>query len=112
MSFFTRPLTILDATVGDGQFRVEGMGGEVNPADNTASIAVNLTGAPPDPAPTTSVSSPNEGAPGNGGGSDLPTTGAHTALTAAAGATILAIGAALLLLSRRRRITVQTPADH
>jgi LPXTG-motif cell wall-anchored protein len=65
-----------------------------NPANDTAAIVLNSTGAT------------NPGAPNPGGGHDdvgLPITGPQTALFAAAGAALLAAGFAVFAVSRRRR---------
>jgi LPXTG-motif cell wall-anchored protein len=109
-------LKILNLIVGDGEFRVESMGGDINPADNAAKIVVDVEGAPPRQTPT-SAAQPSHpggatgGSGGSGGGSGLPVTGTQTALIAAVGAGIVLAGAILLLVGRRRRVRLETPAD-
>jgi LPXTG-motif cell wall-anchored protein len=66
---------------------------ESRPANNTARIVI--TGG--------------SGDGGSGGG--LPVTGAPIALLAGAGAGGLALGVALLVLFRRRRVVLETPRD-
>jgi LPXTG-motif cell wall-anchored protein len=109
-------LKILNLNVGDGEFRVEPMGGDTNPADNAAKIVVDVEGAPPrqTPTPTAQPSHPGGaagGSGGSGGGSGLPVTGTQTALIAAVGAGIVLTGAILLVAGRRRRIRLETPAE-
>jgi hypothetical protein len=100
-------LKILNLAVGDGEFRVESMGGEINPADNTAKITIAVDGAPPRQTSTSGgqPSHPTGTTGGSSGGSGLPITGPPTALIAATGASIASTGAILLLIARRRRIT-------
>jgi LPXTG-motif cell wall-anchored protein len=99
ISFTQRmPLKILQRVVGDGQYRIEGMGGELKPADNVAKIVVEVEGAPP--PPTTAPAAPT-----------LPTTGTRTMPVVTTGSVLLAVGALLLLLARRRRATDRTSSD-
>ncbi|MCA2219284.1 LPXTG cell wall anchor domain-containing protein [Jidongwangia harbinensis] len=65
---------------------------ETTPANNTARIVVTTGGSG-----------------GTGGG--LPVTGAPTGALAVAGAAVLALGAVLLVLARRRRVVLQAPRD-
>ena len=67
---------------------------------------------PPSPTPTTTVPpventpvpSPTPGDPGGGGG-DLPLTGSAATNIAAGAGVLLAVGAALFFMARRRRVT-------
>jgi LPXTG-motif cell wall-anchored protein len=110
-------LKILNLIVGDGEFRVESMGGEIHPADNVAKLIVDVEGAPPRHTPPSSAQPSHPGGAtagsggGSGGGSGLPVTGTRTALIAAVGAGIILTGAILLLVGRRRRVRLETPAD-
>jgi hypothetical protein len=70
-----------------------GVSPESKPANNTARIVITAGG--------------DDG--GTGGG--LPVTGAPAGLIAGAGAAGLALGVALLVLFRRRRVVLETPRD-
>lgn len=67
-------------------------GGDANAANDTANVVINGTG-------------------GGGGGGPLPVTGTQTALIATGGTAILAAGAVLFVLARRRRVVLVTPDD-
>lgn len=73
---------------------------DANPADNTAEFAVHVA------AP---ASGGNGGNGGNGGG--LPVTGTQVGLISGVGGGVLAIGLALFVISRRRRVVLVTPDD-
>jgi len=92
------PLKILQLVVGDGEYRIEGMGGELKPADNAAKIVVEVDGAPP--RTTAPPASPT-----------LPITGSPTTPVLTTGSVLLAVGALLLLLARRRRTTSATSSN-
>jgi hypothetical protein len=89
---------ILSATVTDGKAVVSSAATDKKPDNNTAAIKVTvLTGAP--------------GGGGSGGGSGLPITGAQVGLIGALGLGAIAIGAVLLVLTRRRREVLVPPTD-
>ncbi|GIG61243.1 hypothetical protein Lfu02_56150 [Longispora fulva] len=104
---FQLPLRIVSQEVGEGEFRVEGMGGDPNPANNCARIIVTVDGAParttpvtpacaqPAPKPSGSASPTATGA--------LPVTGTNTTAFVAAGAALVLAGTAVLFALRRRR---------
>lgn len=100
-TYSTMRLKLVSTPVGDGEYRVEGMGGELNPSDNVAKIIIDIPGIPrvsgggSSPTPSTSAA-------GSAGG-QLPVTGARTGLFAAVGVIVLVLGAVLYLLGRRRR---------
>ncbi|WP_412544456.1 LPXTG cell wall anchor domain-containing protein [Longispora sp. K20-0274] len=106
--FYRLPLRILSQEVAEGEFRVEGMGGDPNLSNNCARIIVTVEGAPArtvpaacaQPTPPTGTTSPTARATGG-----LPVTGTHTLAFIAAGAALLAVGTVALLVLRRRRRT-------
>ncbi|MEU7876275.1 LPXTG cell wall anchor domain-containing protein [Dactylosporangium sp. NPDC049140] len=69
-------------------------GPDANPSNDKAPVAINV--GPPSPSAPPS----------------LPVTGSQTVLIAGAGAAVLAAGAVLFMLARRRRIVLVTPDDH
>jgi hypothetical protein len=81
----------------DGTIVVDGATAakEYKPANNTAKIVITTDG---------------DGGTG-GGDPGLPITGAPAALVAGTGAAALAVGVAVLMVFRRRRIVLQTPQD-
>lgn len=91
----------IKATPGDdGVIVVDGAmsSTESNPKNNTARIVID-TGA-------------GGGAGGGGGsGGGLPITGAPAAMLAGVGAVVIALGATVLVLFRRRRVVLQVPRD-
>ena len=79
---------------------------DVDATDNTDTFAVFVAGSP-------GGSGGGEGNGGNGNGDDggLPVTGPVAASVAGAGAAVIAIGAVLFVVTRRRRIVMVTPGD-
>jgi LPXTG-motif cell wall-anchored protein len=69
-------------------------GPDANPSNDKASVVINAGAPSPSAAPS------------------LPVTGTQTALIAGAGAAVLAAGAVLFMVARRRRIVLVTPDDH
>ncbi|MFF5225293.1 LPXTG cell wall anchor domain-containing protein [Dactylosporangium sp. NPDC000521] len=113
---YDRPYTyrlrikIVKAIVADGKVHIEGMGGDLKPADNTAKIVINVDGVvrPTASIPTgTSATASHSAAPAPG----LPVTGDKTTIVAATGAAVLIVGAVLLVLGRRRRVRLELPRD-
>jgi LPXTG-motif cell wall-anchored protein len=111
-TYFTLRLKLVSTPVGDGEFRVESMGGELKPNDNVAKIVIDIPGIPratgsgssptPTPTPTTGGGG-GTGTPVAGGSAGkLPVTGSHTGLIAGAGLLAVILGAVLYLLGRRR----------
>ena len=82
---------------------------EKNAADNKARIEVDLPGAGGPGAGGTGGGTGSGGAPAGGG--SLPVTGGQVALLATAGAGVLAVGAVLFVLARRRRVALVTPNE-
>jgi hypothetical protein len=76
---------------------------EVDASDNTDGFAVLVAGQPG------GGTGGSGGGTGEGGG--LPVTGPVAASVAGAGAVIIAIGAVLFVVTRRRRVVLVTPAD-
>lgn len=76
---------------------------EVDATDNTDTFAVFVAGP----------QGGSGGGTGNGGGEDggLPVTGPVAASVAGAGAAVIAIGAVLFVVTRRRRVVLVTPGD-
>ena len=98
-------LKIEAADVGaDGLVVVSQPGTENNAADNKARLEVDLPGAG-----GTGGGTGSGGAPAGGG--SLPVTGGQVALLATAGAGVLAVGAVLFVLARRRRVALVTPNE-
>jgi Domain of unknown function DUF11 len=88
---------ILSATVTDGKAEVSSAAKDNNPGNNTAAIKVTvLTGGT---------------GGGTGGGGGLPITGAQVGLISALGLGAIAVGAVLLVLTRRRRAVLVPPTD-
>jgi hypothetical protein len=76
---------------------------EVDASDNTDGFAVLVAGQPG------GGTGGSGGGTGEGGG--LPITGPVSASVAAAGAVLIAVGAVLFVVTRRRRVVLVTPAD-
>jgi hypothetical protein len=66
---------------------------DANPSDNTDEFAVHV------------------GAPTGGGGGGLPVTGVQVGLIGGIGGGVLAVGAVLFVMTRRRRVVLVTPGD-
>ncbi|MFE9656357.1 hypothetical protein [Micromonospora sp. NPDC006431] len=77
---------------------------DANPADNTAEFRVHV-GA----AGSGGSGSDGDGSGGSGGG--LPVTGVQAGLIGGIGAGVVALGAVLFLVTRRRRLVLTTPDD-
>ena len=89
----TIPLKIVAAHVGtDGYLAVASEAQDPDPANNKAAIVVTVTGT-------------------GGAGGGLPITGARAGLIGGTGGAVLLAGAGVLLLARRRRVVMVTPAD-
>lgn len=74
---------------------------ESNPTNNTARIVI-----------TGGQGGSGDGSGGSGGsGGGLPVTGAPAVALAGVGAAVLALGAVLFVMFRRRRVAFQTPRD-
>lgn len=102
---------------------------EVDPGDGVAQFDVFVgfssspeptptpTGEPtglPSPTPTTTGSpspTPTAAPDGSGGGGGLPVTGVQVGLIGGVGAAVLLAGAALLQLSRRRKVVLVNPGQ-
>lgn len=74
---------------------------ESKPGNNTAPIVINTGAAGGD----------TSGGDTGGAGGGLPVTGAPTGALAAVGAAVIALGAVLVVVFRRRRVVLQTPGD-
>ncbi|MEU1840541.1 peptidase [Micromonospora chersina] len=100
----TVKLKIKSAPGTDGTIVVDGATSstESNPANNTARIVI--TGGSGD-----GNGGSGDGNGGSGGG--LPVTGAPAVALAGVGAAVLALGAVLFVMFRRRRVAFQTPRD-
>lgn len=119
-SYFRVRLKLVSTPVGDGEFRVEGMGGELNPSDNVAKIVIDIPGVPRVPSSGSSqppaagggggTGTPAAHASGTGGG--LPVTGTNTGLIAGAGLIALVLGAVVYLLAQRRRVILVADDEH
>jgi LPXTG-motif cell wall-anchored protein len=116
-SYGSLRLKLVSVPVGDGEFRVEGMGGELNPSDNVAKIVIDIPGIPR--VPSGGSSTPAAGGAGGPATStpvagraagQLPVTGSRTGLIAGVGLLALILGTVLYLLARRRR-TIPVPDD-
>jgi hypothetical protein len=99
IQFFTARFIVTGGPIGLGEFRVEAMGGETNPADNAAKIAAVAT--TPTTPPTTA---PAPGTPSSGAAAPLPVTGTKIGLITSLGAVAILLGVGLVLLGRRRRL--------
>jgi uncharacterized repeat protein (TIGR01451 family) len=86
---------IVSATVTDGKAVVSSAVKDKKPDNNTTAIKVTVL----------------TGSGGTGGGSGLPITGANVGLIGGLGLGAIAIGAVLLVLTRRRREVVVPPTD-
>ncbi|MGN9916097.1 LPXTG cell wall anchor domain-containing protein [Micromonospora palomenae] len=96
---------------------------ETDDLDNTAQFDVFVdlsTGPSPSPSPTGQPTATPSGQPtatptsggGTGGGDGgLPVTGVQVGLIGGIGGAVLLAGAALLVLSRRRKVVLVTPGD-
>ncbi|MET7377090.1 peptidase [Micromonospora arida] len=73
---------------------------ESKPENNTARIVI-----------TSGTAGGGGGGDGDGDGGSLPITGAPAAMLAGGGAAVLALGAVLFVLFRRRRVVLQLPRD-
>ncbi|MEH1012366.1 LPXTG cell wall anchor domain-containing protein [Micromonospora sp. CPCC 206060] len=88
---------------------------EVDEADNNSIFDIfvgkKVTPTPTGSAtPTVAPTEPGDGG-GSGGGGPLPVTGAQAGLIGGVGLGVLAAGAVLFVLARRRRVVLVTPGD-
>ncbi|MBO4205744.1 LPXTG cell wall anchor domain-containing protein [Micromonospora echinofusca] len=91
---------------------------EVDEADNNSVFDIFVgekTSPSPTPTgtatPTVAPTAPGDGDGGAGGGGPLPVTGAQAGLIGGIGLAVLAAGAVLFVLARRRRVVLVTPGD-
>ncbi|MGK5738134.1 hypothetical protein [Micromonospora sp. URMC 103] len=82
---------------------------DANPADNTAEFRVHVGAAGSSGNGSDGGGSDRGGSAGSGGG--LPVTGVQAGLIGGIGAGIVALGAVLFLITRRRRLVLMAPDD-